>query len=229
MEPDLERLRRLGWLARAARRAVPGAVAVAVAVLGAALTLSGAGCSRRGGSGDGAGAASTGEVRLYLVQAPADVRCIRLTAAGTRTVTTLFDVTPGQGSMFTLSGLPLGQVTIAADALAVACAQVTSGSVPTWVSDASVVTVVAGAASTITLAMHRPGQIAVSVDFPSADAGMPAQPHTATDVVSAGGVASSKSFKMVYTFGQSTQNQGKAASASDVVRGGLEGANGSEL
>ncbi len=56
----------------------------------------------------------------------------------------------------------------------------------------------------------------------SADMGVPA-----TETVSAGEVSKSPNYKMVFTFGQPTQNQGKTTSPSYRMQGGLVGANGS--
>jgi hypothetical protein len=47
-----------------------------------------------------------------------------------------------------------------------------------------------------------------------------------TNFVNAGQTVSSPSYKMVFTFGQSTPTQGKATSPSYRVQGGLQGANG---
>lgn len=49
----------------------------------------------------------------------------------------------------------------------------------------------------------------------------------ATETVSAGDVASSPSYRMVFTFGQPTQNQGKTTSPGYRMQGGLIGAHGS--
>jgi hypothetical protein len=49
----------------------------------------------------------------------------------------------------------------------------------------------------------------------------------ATDFVSAGGLAKSANFKMVFTLGQSTQNQGRTKSTNYTMQGGLIGATGS--
>lgn len=51
--------------------------------------------------------------------------------------------------------------------------------------------------------------------------------HTASDVVSAGRVVKSPRYRMVFTLGQPTQNQGKTTSPSYRMQGGLIGANGS--
>jgi hypothetical protein len=49
----------------------------------------------------------------------------------------------------------------------------------------------------------------------------------ATAFVSAGGVAKSPNFRMAFTLGQSTQNQGRTKSGSFAMQGGLIGATGS--
>jgi hypothetical protein len=49
----------------------------------------------------------------------------------------------------------------------------------------------------------------------------------ATETVSAGEVSKSPNYKMVFTFGQPTQNQGKTTSPGYRMQGGLVGANGS--
>ncbi|KYF64871.1 hypothetical protein BE15_28655 [Sorangium cellulosum] len=51
--------------------------------------------------------------------------------------------------------------------------------------------------------------------------------RTASDVVSAGQVVRSPGYRMVFTLGQPTQNQGKTTSPSYRMQGGLVGANGS--
>jgi hypothetical protein len=60
------------------------------------------------------------------------------------------------------------------------------------------------------------------------DAGPPASAAgRATDTVSAGNTARSPSYRMVFTLGQPTQNQGKTTSPRYRMQGGLVGANGS--
>lgn len=56
---------------------------------------------------------------------------------------------------------------------------------------------------------------------------MGSQGVQATETVSAGRVSSSPNYRMVYTFGQPTQNQGKTTSPGYQMQGGLVGANGS--
>src|SRR5262245_44094583 len=60
-----------------------------------------------------------------------------------------------------------------------------------------------------------------------AGGGSAAHGPPATDFVSAGEVSKSPSYKLVFTFGQSTQNQEKTTSPSYRLQGGLVGANGS--
>jgi hypothetical protein len=49
----------------------------------------------------------------------------------------------------------------------------------------------------------------------------------ATETVTAGEVSKSPNYRMVFTFGQPTQNQQKTTSPSYRLQGGLVGANGS--
>jgi hypothetical protein len=51
--------------------------------------------------------------------------------------------------------------------------------------------------------------------------------RSATETVTAGEVGTSPSYKMLFTFGQPTQNQGKTTSPSYGLQGGIVGANGS--
>lgn len=51
--------------------------------------------------------------------------------------------------------------------------------------------------------------------------------HSASETVTAGEVAKSPGYKMIFTFGQPTQNQGKTTSPGYRIQGGLVGANGS--
>jgi hypothetical protein len=167
----------------------------------------------------------TGQARIEVVNAPSDVRCIRVNAAGTRTVTTSFGVNTGDSTVFTMRGLPTGLVTFTADAFAINCNAMKDTTEPTWVSDSASTGIAAGATANVTLTMHRPGMGSVSIDFPT-DAGA-TNPPSATQSVGAGQVVTSQNYKMVFTFGQPTTNQDKSTSANRRLRGGLQGANGS--
>jgi hypothetical protein len=101
---------------------------------------------------------------LSLVQVPADIHCVRITAAGSRTVVKSFDATPGASATFSLSRLPVGAVTFSGEAFAAACSAV-GMSAPDWVSDPVTVTLTAGIEAQVSLIMRRNGRASVSVDF----------------------------------------------------------------
>src|SRR5262245_12455584 len=69
---------------------------------------------------------------LQVGSIPADMRCLRLTAIGTRTVTRIQDVTPGQSAAFDISGLPVGAVAFNAEGFDIACTALRNDSVPGW-------------------------------------------------------------------------------------------------
>jgi hypothetical protein len=195
-------------------------------IYAAAIALAALGLAAAGGCGRRRAPDATGEIRVLLTQAPSDVHCIRIAVAGpTGASTWSSNVTPGQSTVLSLTGLPLGQVTLAAQAFSATCTTTTG--TPTWVSLPVSLVLVSGSPANVTLTMERPGQITVSVDFPG-DGGATTRPPSASETVSAGGVATSQSFKMVYTVGQPTQNQDKSTSATRTMHGGLQGANGSE-
>jgi hypothetical protein len=200
-----------------ARRIRYGVAPGVAALLGAAATA-GLGCEHR--------KEETGLAQIQILQAPGDVKCIRVNAAGTRTVTTSIGVSTGQSTdaILSVTGLPLGLVTFTADAFPIACPSVAATTVPTWVSESVTTFINAGEVAQLTLIMHRPGAASVSVDFP--DGGTEKLP-SASDIVASGATATSQRFRMVYTLGQPTQNQGRLDSSNDFLRGGLAAANGS--
>jgi Bacterial Ig-like domain (group 3) len=107
-----------------------------------------------------------GAVRVAITTVPADVSCVSLTAAGaSRTVTRLFDVSPGASSVLVLAGVPTGSVMFSGQAFAGACAMVQAGSVAGWSSDVVTVQVASGATADVTLTMRRNGNANVHVDF----------------------------------------------------------------
>lgn len=193
--------------------------------VGAGLTL--AGCDHPAGGGDGA-PAPTGVVRVEIVQAPPDVQCVRINVASSRTFSRFFTAIPGQGTVFMMPGLPLGPATFTADAFGIPCSQVGSDAVATWVSESGTVTVTAGAQTSVTLVMHRPGSTMVSVDFPGSP-GPTSNPPPSSATVSSGSVGTSPNFRMIYTFGQPAPAQSRLSSPSYALAGGLNGANGSGL
>lgn len=106
------------------------------------------------------------QVVLALAAVPADVGCVRVTAAGSgRTVTRELDVTPGTSLDEPFSGLPLGTVSFSADGFAAGCGAVTKATVPAWVSDTQVASVSLTRIATVELTLHRNGRAKVNVDF----------------------------------------------------------------
>jgi len=107
-----------------------------------------------------------GQAMLAIAVVPAEVRCVRITAAGTgRTLVRELDVTGGMPLMQSLSGLPLGSVSVLGEAFPGACDAVTKSTIPTWVSDPVDVSVVLGRQSTIELTMVRNGRAKIDVSF----------------------------------------------------------------
>ena len=124
------------------------------------LTLTLAACSVPDDGADDVGVAV-----LSLVQVPADVHCVRITAAGARTVVKSFDAMPGASAQFSLNRLSLGSVAFSGEAFAAACSAVGAATVPDWVADAVNVTISAGSEAAVALTMRRNGRASVSVDF----------------------------------------------------------------
>jgi len=123
-----------------------------------------AGCNGIGDNAAGVGD-MTGTAILALTGVPDDGTCVEVTAAGYRTVTRDFGAAAGSDAMFTLRGLPLGQVTFTAQAFAGACPPA-PGAVPTWVSDAAfTATISVSPPALVTLNLVRNGNAVVSIGF----------------------------------------------------------------
>src|SRR5262245_26288726 len=90
------------------------------------LLVAGIGCSGGGEPNDGDG---LGQAVVALTQAPPDVGCLQITAAGSRTVVQSYDVMPGASTTFTLTGLALGNVSFSGAAYTTGCSSVTPSSV----------------------------------------------------------------------------------------------------
>jgi len=106
-----------------------------------------------------------GTATFNLVNAPADALCLRVVVTGSRTVTRLFDLMPGQTTMFTLNGLPLGNDTFTESAFNIGCGMVTDASIATWLSDPTPATLQAGVAANVTVVLRRNGTANVTSDF----------------------------------------------------------------
>jgi type VI protein secretion system component Hcp len=122
-----------------------------------------ASCAASGGSGQDE---LPGKAVVALTGVPADVSCVQITAAGSRTVTRSFPAAAGANAMLPIPGLPLGQVTFSAQAFDVACPAVNADSVPTWISDAPfIATVAVKPPVLVTLNLIHNGNATVSVGF----------------------------------------------------------------
>jgi hypothetical protein len=106
------------------------------------------------------------QVVLAITAVPADVTCVRLTAAGPgRTVTRELDVMAGAEVNEALAGLPLGTVDFKGEAFTGACTAVSKTTIPAWVSDPVQEAIVLGRIATVALTLHRNGRAKVTLDF----------------------------------------------------------------
>jgi hypothetical protein len=126
------------------------------------LLAAGSGCGRGGAAPPGE---EVGVARIAIMQAPADTRCVRITVTGNRAVVSSTDVTPGQATAFTISGLPVGNDSFSGEAFSVACAMLTPSAVAAWVGDPVVASVVVDPPVMVTLVLHHNGRANVGVDF----------------------------------------------------------------
>src|SRR5262249_31934564 len=85
--------------------------------------------------------------------------------AGSRTITRLIDLMPGQATTFTLNGLPLGTVTFTESAFGLSCGAVTDSSIATWQSDPTPATLQAGVVGHVDVVLRRNGTANVTSDF----------------------------------------------------------------
>jgi hypothetical protein len=111
---------------------------------------------------------------VSMASVPADVACVRLTAAGpSRTVVRELPVTEGTAVSESFSGLPLGMVAFMAEAFSGECDAVTKSTIPGWASEPETVSLVLGRLTTVSMTLNRNGRARVNVDFndDSADAG----------------------------------------------------------
>jgi len=111
-----------------------------------------------------------GTITLDLTLAPTDARCavVTVTPAMGAAVTRSFPLSPSQTAVFSLSGLPTGNVTISEQVFTVACGM-TNGATATWTADPVMVTLQAGTPVDVTFNLRRVdggGQVNVSTNFP---------------------------------------------------------------
>jgi len=134
------------------------------------LTGVGVTCLLIGGCGaqDGGTQEEPGEVQVALAAAPSDAGCFVLTAVpagSTQPLKKSVGLTPGAPTTLAMGGLPQGSVVFSGDAFPGSCPP-SSGASPSWVSQPVSVNVRAGATTSVSLSMSRPGSVNVTVDFP---------------------------------------------------------------
>lgn len=121
------------------------------------LASSLAGCGAAGGGDD-----ATGRAVADITVVPPNVACVRITVRG---VTQGFDVTPAASAHVLVGPLSSGTALVSAQAYNAACSAVTASSTPTWVSDPTSVTIVAGVDTDIAITLHPNTLNDVSFDF----------------------------------------------------------------
>jgi hypothetical protein len=106
------------------------------------------------------------QVMLAIAVVPAEVRCVRITAAGPgRTLERELDAVGGMPLTKSLAGLPLGTVTLTGEAFPSACDAVSKSTIPAWVSDPVDVSIVLGRSTTVELTMVRNGRAKLDINF----------------------------------------------------------------
>jgi streptogramin lyase len=139
--------------------------AVATFVLGVSAAAA-SGCE--GGFAPPSSGEELGELTLALVTVPSDVDCLRVQAkstTGPQTALRRLSVSTNQPSLFTITGLPLGEIQITTEGFSQACGDIGSTTAPTWVGDTQTVTLVPGYTPAVTITMRRPGHVSLAVDF----------------------------------------------------------------
>jgi hypothetical protein len=131
------------------------------AALGSLIALAACGTPTQRDTGSGPGDAS---VSLAITQAPSDVSCVRVVAAGARTVNAAFDVKAAQSTVFEMGGLPIGTVSFRAEAFTGPCADPPGEA--TYASDSITRTLKPGKNDALTLTMRARAAVSVAVDFP---------------------------------------------------------------
>lgn len=116
-----------------------------------------------GCAGEAAGDEPTGSAVARITSVPAGVQCVRVTLRG---VTLGFNVTAGAASTaLDLGPQAGGSVQVSASAYDFACAAVTAATNPSWVSDATSATIMAGYTTSIAVTLRPATRASASVDF----------------------------------------------------------------
>jgi hypothetical protein len=128
------------------------------------------------------------QVVLRLSAVPADVACLRLTAAAkARTVVKYVGLGGEPTVAKTLGGLPIGSVTFTAEAFAKGCDAVTTATVPGWISEPETVSIAAGRLANVALQLQRNGRAKVDIGFTDEPLCAPAGDGCAADRDCCGG------------------------------------------
>jgi hypothetical protein len=148
-----------------------------LALIAATLALSACGSGRSSnvapgasvqaaGAGAGSGGETTGQVSLEITVVPPGVQCIQINATGSTTVSQTFSVTPGAGTVGSLSlgELPIGQVAITGAAFNVACGSI-AGAQPSWVADKQTVTIQGGVITSLTITFRPDNAVTGTANF----------------------------------------------------------------
>jgi hypothetical protein len=110
-------------------------------------------------------AADLGMAELAITQVPTDVACVRVDAAGIRSVQRDYDVKPGQNSILPMNGVPVGEVRFSATAFPSPCSLVGPGTIGTWVGDPISSQITPGQIARVLLHLRPNGNSLVGVDF----------------------------------------------------------------
>jgi hypothetical protein len=103
---------------------------------------------------------------LVIPTVPAEVACIRITAAGPgRSVVREIGVSQGAMISEAFSGLPLGTVAFTGEAFSASCESVTRTTIAGWASEPEPVAIILGRQTTVSLTLNRNGRAKVNLDF----------------------------------------------------------------
>ncbi|HXU71453.1 MAG TPA: hypothetical protein VN947_19105 [Polyangia bacterium] len=131
------------------------------------ISIASAGCGQ-GGTVDG----PVGDAVARITSVPPMVGCVSITAAGSRSVTNNFNVTPGQSATLTIKNLPTGNVSFTAAAFSSACNAI-AGTQANWFSGAPfVANISAGVVTSLMLTLEPTGGAVIGINFDT-DGGTP--------------------------------------------------------
>lgn len=156
---------------------------------------------------------AVGEIDVALTNAPSDVSCVKISVQGARSDVRSFDLAAGKKASFSLSGLPVGVVSVSANAYSVACSKVSSGADASWYSESVGAKITAGVVTHVALSMIHNGKASVGVDFSETNSpSQPAQPGLTGGTFSSAKaymlpVAAGVKVKAILTTGDSPNNK----------------------